>query len=349
LSHTAVANAEELLAIAHAALAEYDVAPEACIRPIRTINNAVFEVVPEPAADAAGGRVRRFALRIHRPGYRTEAHVRSELQFLQAVADAVHGTQIEVPRPMATRSGELLVVGGRRGDPNAQRYCNLLTWVEGRELKPTRGLGPRSSFLLGEALARIHEVANRLECPPDFELPRWDGETMFTPLSPFQPGPMEEFLPPEGWTLFQQVAELTRAVFDELDQTREAWGIIHKDFILINCRFTRRAGAWKLGVLDFDDLGWGYYLYDLAPLLDNLADFPESYRELSRAFLAGYRSIRPLPGALEAHLPILMAARHAVVLTWLAAKHRRGETDLPIERYVEIRVGAMRDCLARRS
>jgi Ser/Thr protein kinase RdoA (MazF antagonist) len=304
--------------------------------------------VPERARDSAGAQERRLALRVHRAGYRTETHVRSELQFLQAIAQAVDGTQIAVPRPLTTRSGELLVVGGRRSDPTAQRYCDLLTWVEGHELKPTRGLGPRSSFLLGEALARIHAVADGFECPPGFELPRWDGETMFTPLSPFRPGPMEEFLPPESWALFEQVVERTRALFHELDQARQAWGIIHKDFVLINCRFTRRAGAWNVGILDFDDLGWGYYLYDLAPLLDNLADFPDSYRELSPAFLAGYRSIRALPPELETHLPILMAARHAVVLTWLAAKRRRGETDLPIDRYVEIRVEAMRDRLARR-
>jgi hypothetical protein len=41
-----------------------------------------------------------------------------------------------------------------------------------------------------------------------------------------------------------------------------------------------------------------------------------------------------------------MAARHAATLTWLAAKQRRGETDLPIARHVEIRVSEMRRCLA---
>jgi Ser/Thr protein kinase RdoA (MazF antagonist) len=126
----------------------------------------------------------------------------------------------------------------------------------------------------------------------------------------------------------------------------EAWGVVHKDFILINCRFIRRGGGWRLGILDFDDLGWGYLLYDLAPLLGNLADFPDSYPRLSRAFLAGYRSVRSLPRSLETHLPILMAARHAVTLTWLAGMHRRGETDLPIEKHIQYRVSEMRRFLA---
>ncbi len=157
---------------------------------------------------------------------------------------------------------------------------------------------------------------------------------------------MDEFLSAHAWALFQQVAERTRATFEQLDRLPEARGVIHKDFILINCRFIRRGDGWRLGMLDFDDLGWGYFLYDLAPLLGNLADFPESYPRLRRAFLAGYRSVRALPLSLEKHLPILMAARHAVTLTWLAGMHRRGETDLPIESHIEYRVGEMRRFLA---
>ncbi|HET9898629.1 MAG TPA: hypothetical protein VFQ44_27220 [Streptosporangiaceae bacterium] len=52
-----------------------------------------------------------------------------------------------------------------------------------------------------------------------------------------------------------------------------------------------------------------------------------------------------MPRELEAYLPVLMAARHAVTLPWLAAKHRRGETDLPIGRHVAIRVAEMERCL----
>jgi Ser/Thr protein kinase RdoA (MazF antagonist) len=166
------------------------------------------------------------------------------------------------------------------------------------------------------------------------------------PLLAVPVGPDGHVLPAEGLILFRDVAERTRAIFEQLDRTPTPWGIIHKDFILVNCHFTRGTGGWRLAVIDFDDLGWGYYLYDLAPLLGNLADFPDAYVELRRAFLAGYRSIRPLPRWLEVHLPILMAARHAVTLTWLAGMHRRGETDLPIEEHVEYRVAAMRHCLS---
>jgi Ser/Thr protein kinase RdoA (MazF antagonist) len=49
---------ETLLRFARAALSAYDLTPQIDVRPIRRINNAVFEVVAEGAL--------RLALRIHR-------------------------------------------------------------------------------------------------------------------------------------------------------------------------------------------------------------------------------------------------------------------------------------------
>jgi Ser/Thr protein kinase RdoA (MazF antagonist) len=134
----------------------------------------------------------RLVLRVHRPAYRSAAQIRSELHFLQALAPRLRGTRIDVPHPIPTRTGELLVEA--RSEVGI-RHCSLLTWIDGRELKPTRGLGRRAAFLLGEGLARLHAAADEFKPPPEFELPRWDGVTMFTAASPFRPGQMKAFLP----------------------------------------------------------------------------------------------------------------------------------------------------------
>ncbi|HEY1370470.1 MAG TPA: hypothetical protein VGF23_25295, partial [Gaiellaceae bacterium] len=158
--------------IAREALLHYDLPRPVELRPIRLLNNAVFEVVGDGV---------RLALRIHRPGYRGLEHVRSELTFLDAAAEELRDSRITVPRPLAARNGELIVCVG-------ERSCDLLTWADGRVLKHGRGLGPRSTFLLGEGLGRLHDAAERLDARADLELPRWDAETMFSEASPFRPG-----------------------------------------------------------------------------------------------------------------------------------------------------------------
>lgn len=336
---------ELLQAVARMALARYDLPPGSYLRPIRLTNNAVFEV----RTDGVNGNA-RFVLRVHRPAYRTVAHTRSELLFLQVLHEQLRGTRTNVPRPVAARDGELVVDVSVPADEAARtratRHCDLLTWVDGRVLRPGRGLGPRAVHQVGVALARLHTVAEQFEPPPGFELPRWDAVALFTEASPFRPGHLAEIMQSEDWGLIQEVGERTRASFDGLERDGAAMGVIHADFILLNCHLLRRAHGWEVGVIDFDDLGWGYFLYDLCPLLGNLADFP-GYPTLRRAFLAGYRSVRPMP-ALEVHLPLLMAARHAVSCAWVVGIHRTNDSGPPIAEHIAYRMERIRHCLALR-
>lgn len=322
--------AAEVQRLARAALRSYDVPSHAELTPIRLLNNAVFEV---RAGDA------HYVLRIHRPEYREAAHVRSELEFLAFAAEQVEGTRTRVPRPVVARSGELVVeADGRR--------CTLLTWLDGRVLRAGRGLGTRGVHALGRALAHLHDAAVRFRPSPGFDVPTWDADGMFTAASPYRPGRFHGALSREDLALFREVEERTRATFELLRRDGHELRVIHSDVVLVNCHFRRRRDGWEVGVLDFDDLGWGFLLYDLCPLLGNLLDFPESYRTLSRAFLAGYRSVRSLPPELEAHFPVLMAARHAEVCVWLFGLHRTTGTGPPIAGHVAYRMDAIRQCLA---
>jgi Ser/Thr protein kinase RdoA (MazF antagonist) len=322
---------------ARRALAAYDLPPNLELKPIRFTNNAVFEVRMSDA---------RFVLRMHRPEYRDPSHVRSELEFLAFLGRELEGTRTTVPRPVADRTGELVV---EVADPRAEpRLCTLLTWVDGRVLRIGRGLGPGAVHELGGALARLHDAAERFQPSSGFELPTWNADAMFTEASPFRPGRIEDVLSAEDWKLFREVEERTRATFDLLDREGHAMRVIHSDFVLVNCHFRRRRSGWEIGVLDFDDLGWGYLVYDLCPLLGNLADFPESYRTLRRAFLAGYRRERALASELEVHMPVLMAARHAEVCVWLLGVHRATGTGPPVAEHLAYRMDAMRHCLTLR-
>ena len=99
------ASEEDLLDIARLALAEYDLPAESELRSLSLTNNAVFEIVTPRASER--DRADHLVLRVHRPAYKTSAQIRSELQFVQTLAAELQDTRIDVPRSVATSSGDL--------------------------------------------------------------------------------------------------------------------------------------------------------------------------------------------------------------------------------------------------
>ena len=317
-------------AVAHAVLAEYEV-PPAEVRAIRLSNNSVYSV--SPTASAA----ERLVLRVHRPNYRTTTQVEAELALLERIA--VDG-RVRAPRPVRTTDGRLVA---ELRDGSGIRSCDLLTWVEGRVLRPTMGLGQSGVTELGRTLGCLHNALAASDQMAAGCLPRWHASVLFTEESPFRPGPLSKVFDSSQLLLIRDVASRTEEVFRELDKVSGSFGIIHFDFILLNCRMRRRAGEWDVGVIDFDDCGWGYFLYDLAAIVGNLADFP-GHPRMRDTFLAGYREVRDLPDSAEANLPLLMAARHVVSALCFAGRERAKPDS--VAEHVAYRVDQARACLA---
>ena len=74
----------------------------------------------------------------------------------------------------------------------------------------------------------------------------------------------------------------------------------------------------EVRALDFEYCGWGYYLYDLTPLLWQLK--PQSrYPELEQALWDGYTSIRPLSSRHRELLETFIAGRQVASMRWVAA------------------------------
>ena len=70
-------------------------------------------------------------------------------------------------------------------------------------------------------------------------------------------------------------------------------------------------------VIDFDDCGFGYWLYDIAVALWELR-YRTDYEDFRSALIEGYTQHRPLPpGGLE-HLDDFIAAREVAIGLWFA-------------------------------
>jgi Ser/Thr protein kinase RdoA (MazF antagonist) len=276
------------------ALEAYGLA-EAQLGPLKHWNNTTFAV-------RAGAR--RLVLRLNRPGFQDAAAIRAELQWLQALADA----GLQVPEPVATPGGSMVVTARAEGVPGP-RDCALFTWLLGRFLDCRLGVGQLET--VGRFAAQLHSVP--FAPPPGFARKHWDLHTLLGG----DPGIDQQGIEAHLGSGDRQVIETVRArleqAFAALGTGPESWGLIHADLHPGNLLFQRDG----VGAIDFDECGWGCFLYDLAVILSELRDRP-AYAALRQALLRGYRQVRPLPADHERYLDTLIAGRLLGLAIWTA-------------------------------
>lgn len=235
------------------------------VRLLRDRENHVFEVaLPQGHA----------ALRLHRAGYQSAAAIQSELWWCAELAAA----GLPVPAALPALDGRLLVPLGDG------RHASMIAWREGEALGEAALPFARPLPLvldlyhaLGTLLARMHRATDALTLPKNFTRPRWDLDDLVgdTPL----------------WGRFWEHPSATpdqRAILIRArDALRERLagdqGLIHADVLRENVLVNGAA----VSLIDFDDSGFGFRLYDLGTALVQTFAHPEQ-PQLRAALMAGY-------------------------------------------------------------
>lgn len=251
------------------------------VRMISSRENVVYEM------NTSQGRA---ALRLHRLGYQNETAIRSELWWCAAMA----AKGVAVSKPLPARDGALLVRLPTGRDASA------ISWIDGVPLgeasKPFDL--PLDQIVkhyqsLGRLLAHMHKVTDSLALPADFIRPRWDidglvGENPFWGRFWDHPAATSD-----------QARILTRArIYLRERLTQHAadggdFGPIHADVLRENVIVNGDA----VSLIDFDDSGFGFRLYDLGTAMtQNLYD--TAYVQIRDALIAGYSETRPATVAL---------------------------------------------------
>jgi Ser/Thr protein kinase RdoA (MazF antagonist) len=249
----------------------------------------------------------RFLLRVHRPnrhgpGVDSRAAVASELAWLAALQAE---TDLSVPTPIRAGTGQWTTVAGGR-------VCSLLGWQNGR----MQAANPRPVHFrrLGGILARLHDHAARWAPPSGFVRMRWDWETFFGNTMEYggvSAAGCWDLLPATVRAQFAAVARRMRTVMTHLGAEPDAFGLIHADLHLENALFD----GHSVRLIDFDDCGFGYWLYDMAvPLWEYRGR--EDYDAILGALLDGYRDRRELPDLT--HLDDFIATRDVAFGLWFA-------------------------------
>ena len=71
-------------------------------------------------------------------------------------------------------------------------------------------------------------------------------------------------------------------------------------------------------MIDFDDCGWGWYLYDFGTAVSFFEHDPR-VPELTDAWVRGYRSVRKLSAEDEAEIPTFVMMRRLLLVAWIGS------------------------------
>lgn len=294
----------ELQRVAETALTCYDLPDKATATMINLSENATYRI------DAGG---KKWALRVHREGYHSKTAIGSELAWLQALRQ---DKAVTTPVPVAGRDGELIQSIRLAGKP--LRHVVLFDWETGAEPSEAELLGPFE--VLGAATARMHLHARQWRRPQDFERMTWDFDGAFGSVQHWGSWRAGMGLDAEKTRLFQRTVDLIEKRLKAFGKGPERYGLIHCDMRLANLLID----GDETKVIDFDDCGFSWYLYDCATALSFIEHRPD-VPELIDAWTKGYRKIAPLPAADECEIPTFVMYRRLLLVAWIGS---HAETDL---------------------
>ena len=282
---------------------------DSIVEPIKYRENAVFSV------QRAGGE--RYVLRVHRPGYRTDDHIRSEFNWMRALDDG----GIYTPAMVPTQRGEAVVVAEVETVPEP-RQCDLLTWVDGDALGSVEEwLGNSEADLadklrlVGKLAGRIHDHGQTWQSPAGFTRPSFDTAALVGDNPTLGRFWELESIGKSDMALLLRARAAVRERLASFGQSPDRFGLIHGDLLPENVL----VGTAGVRLIDFDDCGPSWYLFELATAVFLLQLHPQ-FDQLWESILTGYRSHREVPEEHLEMMPTFLMARGLSYLGWPAGR-----------------------------
>lgn len=243
----------------------------------------------------------RYLVRIHRVQANAPHRIESELAWLDALS---RETNISVQIPHCCPDGKKVIEANAPGVPHAYPV-SVLSWLNGRILRQERRR-PRHFEHLGRLVAEIHNHSQSWTRPSWFDRSTYDSDGLFgrdaIDMNSLSIGVFDDL-------------QTLRGRLNEVEQKHgnnpTMFGMIHFDLSFGNVLFT----SDKVMPIDFDNCGFGCYLFDLAVILAGPYNRP-GFKEGCERLIRGYREVRELPDELLEFIPTFMAVRAALLKQW---------------------------------
>jgi len=256
------------------------------------------------------------AVRLHRPGFRSPAEIHSELAWINALRE---DRVVATPGIIPDRNGQQL---HRFEAHDGSRFAVMFEFVPGcsPRIEDEDSL-LRSFRTIGAITRRMHRHAASWRPPAGFERVTWSPEFILGIDSSW-----------ESWRLNPEVSGSTAVALGEVEAAAlsllhryrrlhpDRFGLIHTDLRTANLLVERD----RLTVIDFDDCGFGFPMWDLAGALSFIEAEPV-VPALVHAWIDGYGGV---DAADLRVIPALIMLRRLQLVGWMntregTAEHRR--------------------------
>jgi Ser/Thr protein kinase RdoA (MazF antagonist) len=295
---------------ARAALRAYRCHPASTVELLSVSENATF-LVSDPDEGPS-------VLRVHRLAYHSEDEIASELAWMDALrAEA----GVRTPRVLAAADGARIVAAPEPG--GVVRHCVRFEFLPGTEpeaaLDQPDQLDQTHFAELGEITARMHEHARRWRRPGWFTRFHWDYPAAFGAEARWGRWQDGAGVGPAEREILGRLDSTLRERLTAFGMTPDRYGLVHADTRLANLLV--HDGA--VSVIDFDDSGFSWYLYDLGTSVSFFEHDP-SVPALVDSWLAGYRAHGELSAADEAEIWTFIMFRRLLLVAWIGSHPAAG-------------------------
>ncbi|MDO6565371.1 phosphotransferase [Amphritea sp. 1_MG-2023] len=290
----------ELLRGTQSLVGEWGLSDQTDVR-LLTISENMTCLAYDPTQD------KQLILRVHRPGYHTREEIQSELLWIN---DLRQQGVIETPKPITTRSGAAIASFSTGHDI---RDVVAFSFMSGKE--PATNAELINGFRqLGSISAKLHTHSQNWVRPETFVRKTWNFNTMLGATPLWGDWRAATGLTEAGQHTIEQACLMIQDQLETYGMRDNRFGLIHADLRLANLLID----GDRLGVIDFDDCGLSWFMYDFAAAISFIEDDP-IVPSLQSAWIEGYRDHRPLSAVDEAMFPTFIILRRILLTAWLAS------------------------------
>ncbi|MBD5770971.1 phosphotransferase enzyme family protein [Marinomonas colpomeniae] len=287
----------------------WDVDLDANVRLLTLSENATFLVegrTPEST----------IIVRVHRPDYHTYDEIASEIAWIKALR---RDSNITIPAPLPLDDGSYIA---SFEDDGHTRYVVAFEFITGKEPAVDKSL--TAGFeVLGQISAGLHNHASQWTPPDSFIRKSWTFETSFGNNPLWGDWRQALDLEKDEQTVLEQLCVQLENKLAAYGTSSDRFGLVHADLRLANLLVDQD----KLSVIDFDDCGFSWFMYDFAAAISFYEESPQ-IPDLITAWLKGYRTVRPLEKEHENMIPTFILFRRLLLTAWIT---NHSETETAIE------------------